>query len=1696
MPATEQTLYDQKLLHTVFGFSALALLIATVWMFAADQNREWKGYQRRFREVEQRLLNWRKADAESVEQQATLASLRSQLLAVQAAVPPRHLVANFETEVLRDARERDEIDNGVLEQEVARVKAWHSGDPGADEGRFARLNTLYAAVEEQSGLADTARSAQAEAAQSVEAGHQALEEAFKQLQAVPAGDPAARQVAQDAVDAAESLLDDAENAESRTHDALVDAENEASHARDKFFKALSSLLEKARFREARLLSERKFRLADADAAKAQLDIGIRDGVPQERIDQLQAEVDKIVDGDGGVTSLTLAGQRATAHREALQRLFREMQGAESDLEKEIANVQAPVKRVVDTKIERRSTWFVSQFPFLGKRWLELPIINAFGSPLTADNLWTEGLERPNGSFGTVRRFDRCTTCHQAIAMTAPGSAVQPAFLPEQQLEVTLRTPSSAPVAQRGADGKMVEPTIEQVYGLTLAGRGLVNDDDVTVSQIAPGSAAASALAMMDAHGNPAADGLQVGDVILFVDGDQTLTPQAASQYLLVRQNWGQPVTLTIRRGLPEPFTSHPRLDLFVGSLSPHSKAKFGCTSCHEGQGSATDFKWASHTPDSMDQEAQWAQDHAWFHNHHWIFPMYPRRFAESTCLKCHHGVAELEPSQRFPDPPAPKVVEGWHLIGKYGCYGCHEINGFDGPDRRVGPDLRLEPNYYAAAAAVTADSAFDQLDANVKELATTLVQEPFRDEVRRTLRQFLIDDAQAEQPVLTKSSHEMAEVLLDQDAPGTRRKSGPSLRHIATKLGEPFAYDWIREPKNFRPTSKMPQFFGLWDHLHGNDREMAVDYERIEILGMVKYLMRSSQPLDLLEPEPGCEPGDPERGKVAFEVRGCLACHQHGDFPHVTSDQGPDLTHLGDKFSAESGAPDGPRWMYTWVKRPTHYHARTKMPDLYLDPVKTRDGKVVDPVADIVAYLLSSRRGWTPAAESTDHLVPNPEKLDALVTEHLVGTFPNRVAMAYLENGIPEQQASLLKGAEVELLGAMSDQKKLLYVGRKAIAKYGCYGCHDIPGFEGAKPIGAALAEWGRKESSKLAFEHIVEYLHHAHGGASGHAADHDAQDVAHADPAHADPAHAGEAEASRASIYGVEDPEDVKYFTNQIALHDRSGFLWQKLREPRSYDFAKTENKKYNDRLRMPLFPIHPEEREAIATFVLGLVADPPGEAFVYDPDPRQSALAKGLRVLEKYNCGGCHILEPEQWQIESPPGEIPFQMADSAPAPAFAAAHFGASELEASALPDPVRGVISTTVRGMPVISKKDGRVVLMDEEGDEAELEDMEDPSLAQYRFQLWEPVAFEGRAADVGGTLTVPVSRIKRRWPARGGDLTQWLLPTVVRLEKQSNSQANGDEAWGWVPPPLLGEGRKVQPDWLHSFLLEPYPIRPATFLRMPRFNMSPEEATALVEYFAARDGEEFPFEFDPRSLDQTVVRRQQEFEKLHPDASESRLDHGMKIVTNGNYCIKCHLVGNYAPESNERALAPDLAKVQERLRPTYLRKWITYPKHILPYTPMPINIPYDPESPTLGGVDQTLYPGSSVEQVDGLVDLLMNFSTFVEDKYDFSTLVEEAAGGAADGGATSGGEADGAADASEAADTSQPASDASPDNAANEATGGVSTQANTVSRPATDAVPVQHAVAGVALRSIGERPARGGAVAVKMSSASVAVPTGY
>ncbi len=156
-------------------------------------------------------------------------------------------------------------------------------------------------------------------------------------------------------------------------------------------------------------------------------------------------------------------------------------------------------------------------------------------------------------------------------------------------------------------------------------------------------------------------------------------------------------------------------------------------------------------------------------------------------------------------------------------------------------------------------------------------------------------------------------------------------------------------------------------------------------------------------------------------------------------------------------------------------------------------------------------------------------------------------------------------------------------------------------------------------------------------------------------------------------------------------------------------------------------------------------------------------------------------------------------------------------------------------------------------------------------------------------------------------------------------------------------------------------------------------MSSGEAEKLTHYFAAHDDSEYPYEFNERRQDDFI----QEREKDHP----KYLEQALGIVTDNNFCIKCHLVGDFTPVGSPRVLAPRLDRVETRLRPDYMHRWVASPSRILPYTAMPVNIPANKP------IDQKLFPGDSEQQLDAVVDLLMNFDRFAKSQTSIKSRIK-------------------------------------------------------------------------------------------------------
>lgn len=150
-----------------------------------------------------------------------------------------------------------------------------------------------------------------------------------------------------------------------------------------------------------------------------------------------------------------------------------------------------------------------------------------------------------------------------------------------------------------------------------------------------------------------------------------------------------------KQDILNPFRTHPKLDTFVGSSSPHPLLEFGCTVCHRGQDRATEFARAGHTPMSRRMELRWKEakstllpgpwdyknrEYAYAVNPFLDTPMYPRQYSQAGCIKCHGGQMEVRDGDQ--------LNKAMHMVELYGCHACHKIDNWRFSElRKPGPSL-------------------------------------------------------------------------------------------------------------------------------------------------------------------------------------------------------------------------------------------------------------------------------------------------------------------------------------------------------------------------------------------------------------------------------------------------------------------------------------------------------------------------------------------------------------------------------------------------------------------------------------------------------------------------------------------------------------------------------------------------------------------------------------------------------------------------------------------------------------------------------------------------------------------------------------------------------------------------------------------------------------------------------------------------
>ena len=175
------------------------------------------------------------------------------------------------------------------------------------------------------------------------------------------------------------------------------------------------------------------------------------------------------------------------------------------------------------------------------------------------------------------------------------------------------------------------------------------------------------------------------------------------------------------------------------------------------------------------------------------------------------------------------------------------------------------------------------------------------------------------------------------------------------------------------------------------------------------------------------------------------------------------------------------------------------------------------------------------------------------------------------------------------------DNPDLKEKGRLMIKQFGCAGCHEIKGFEEEQRIGKELTVEGATPIERL------DFGLHAKDAEEGH------------------------------------DPANLHEDRKGKSWYNARGFFEHKLNDPKFYDDGK--EKAEPDQLRMPQPYMIPEWRTALTTFLLGSVgaegANVPSTLFYEPQDQRRQDIQNGWWVVKKYNCMGCHAIQPGQRMV-----------------------------------------------------------------------------------------------------------------------------------------------------------------------------------------------------------------------------------------------------------------------------------------------------------------------------------------------------------------------------------------------------------------------------------------------------------------------------
>ena len=376
-----------------------------------------------------------------------------------------------------------------------------------------------------------------------------------------------------------------------------------------------------------------------------------------------------------------------------------------------------------------------------------------------------------------------------------------------------------------------------------------------------------------------------------------------------------------------------------------------------------------------------------------------------------------------------------------------------------------------------------------------------------------------------------------------------------------------------------------------------------------------------------------------------------------------------------------------------------------------------------------------------------------------------------------------------------------------------------------------------------------------------------------------------------------------------------------------------------------MPSLRLSPEDAEDIATYLMSQKKQEPSSyanaSFMDDPALKE----EGKKWVRFYGCGGCHEIAgmEEEGRIGT---ELTFE--GSKPIERLDFALF--------------TEVAQRGGKGAEPIKDKEDLARLPDGPATEPWYDHK-----GFFEHKLAEPNIYDqGKVKSETEALRMPNVHLTKDQVL---DLTTFLLGSQETSLPQSYQYKPGDarhdiqEGW-WVvkkyncmgchqfipgqrtilmglkqyqdaqeqlPPKLLTEGARVDPEWLRKFLSNPAlsttdtnrnGVRPYLKVRMPTFSFSDNELRKLVRFFEALSQQPLPY--IPEEVPTLTAKESDMARSLFSSTAAP--------------CLKCHATGD--PAHDKIATAPNFLLAKERLKPDWVERWITDPQAVSPGTSMP------------------------------------------------------------------------------------------------------------------------------------------------------------